>query len=204
MSDHLPAHARTDLYTLTSLNLSGTGRMTMLDNTHHLAGRLLDSLRCAHPAVFLQLLRLLADGRPMSVERIATTLHTTSDEVTIALEQLSNVEFDAAGNIVAAGLSLTPTLHRVHVSHQMLFTWCALATVLFPVLLGQVAQVASPCPVTGATIRLTVTGVCVATEQRVVINAIVSPDPLFRCYSCDSFARNRYSSSGDERQGCEP
>jgi alkylmercury lyase len=50
-----------------------------------------------------------------------------------------------------------PTPHRFEVGGHMLYTWCALDTLMYPVILKLPARVASPCPVTGEPILLSVT-----------------------------------------------
>jgi alkylmercury lyase len=79
------------------------------------------------------------------------------DEVTAILHQLPDIEYDSEGNIVASGLSLTPTPHHFQVNGNALFTWCALDALAYPMLLQQSAYVESPCPVTGGMIWLTIT-----------------------------------------------
>lgn len=108
-------------------------------------------------ALYRQLLRLLADGQPVSRERLATALGVAREAVDATLRQFPNVEEDDQGNIVASGISLVPTAHRFQVNGHALYTWCALDTLLYPVVLQQTAQVSSPCPVSGVMIRLTVT-----------------------------------------------
>lgn len=130
--------------------------MTTHGHAHDLADRLLGSLFCEHPAVLLHVMRFLADGRPVAIAQLASALHTTPEIISAELRRFSNTEYDAAGNVVAAGLSLTPTPHQFQVRGQILYTWCALDTLIFPTLLDQSARVASPCPVTGEPITLVV------------------------------------------------
>jgi alkylmercury lyase len=59
--------------------------------------------------------------------------------------------------VVSAGLSLLPTSNRFEVHGHVLFTWCALDALIFPVWTQRSAQVSSSCPVTGQPIHLTVT-----------------------------------------------
>ena len=106
--------------------------------------------------LFYPLLRLLAEGSPVSIDQIAATLHLSHSDVAAALSRLRNVEFDRDGNIVGAGITLNPTRHRFQVNGRRLFTWCAMDTLIFPVILNQTAHVVSTCPATGVTIRLTV------------------------------------------------
>ena len=67
-------------------------------------------------AFYRQLLRLLADGQPVSRERLATALGAPRKAVDATLRQYANVEEDDQGNIVASGISLRP--HSPPVSGQ--------------------------------------------------------------------------------------
>ena len=108
-------------------------------------------------AYFLPLIRLLSNGHPVSLEQLATALERPSEEVTEILRQFEDIVSDEDGRIVGAGLSLLPTPYRFKVNGHVLFTWCALDTLVFPVWLERPAQVSSSCPVTGQPIHLTVT-----------------------------------------------
>src|SRR6266849_141318 len=107
--------------------------------------------------LFRALLRALATGQPASAGQLAESLGISAEEVRSALRTFQDIQYDGAGNVVAAGLSLVPTPYRLWLDHQALFAWCALDTLMYPVLLKQTAQVESPCPATGTVIRLTVT-----------------------------------------------
>lgn len=122
-----------------------------------IARTLAERLDCEQRELCLHLLRLLAQGRPVAPAELATKLLLPLQEITAALRQLSNIEVDREGNIVGSGLTLVPTPHRFQVNGQMLYTWCALDALVYPVMLQQVVQVESRCPVTGGTVRLTVT-----------------------------------------------
>ena len=103
---------------------------------------------------FTPLLRLLAEGKPVSPEEVATASHRSLEEIQA---HLSGIEVDPEGNIVGWGLTLQPTPHQLHLGKQTLYTWCALDALLFPAFLGRAARVISTCPVTGKEIRLTMT-----------------------------------------------
>ena len=104
------------------------------------------------------LLRLLADGKPVSPEQIKADLKISPDDLATELQQSTAVELDEDGNVVAAfGLSLKPTPHRFEVAGNALHAWCALDTLYIPAVIKQTARVESTCPVTGTKIRLSVT-----------------------------------------------
>jgi len=108
-------------------------------------------------AYFLPLMRLLADGAPVSREQLETAINRPVAEVTEALRQFEDIVYDEEGRVVSAGISLQPTPYHFEVNGYLLYTWCALDTLIFPVWLGRSAQVSSACPVTGQPIHLTVT-----------------------------------------------
>src|SRR2546421_6682274 len=107
-------------------------------------------------AYFLPLIRLLSRGDPVTMEQLATVLGRPEAIVAEALRQFEDVVYDEEGRIVGAGLSLLPTPYRFEVQGRVLFTWCALDTLIFPVWLGRPAQVSSACPATGTPIHLRV------------------------------------------------
>ena len=107
--------------------------------------------------LFDQLARLLVQGRPVAPELLASRLHRDLEEVRAILRAHPEVEYDAQGNLVGSGLTLVPTAHQFQVGQRILFAWCAFDTLSYPVELHLSAQVTSRCPVTGSSIRLTVT-----------------------------------------------
>lgn len=110
------------------------------------------------PELPAHLLRLLAEGRPVSPERLAGALDVSSDDIAAALGRLPNLELDEEGNVTGAfGLTLNPTPHHFQVGGHELHTWCALDTLFLPTILRQTAGVESACAVTGSRIRFTVT-----------------------------------------------
>jgi alkylmercury lyase len=141
-----------------------------------------DDDACA--ALCVQLLRLLADGQPVSREHLATPLGVARDVLDATLRRIPNVAFDQRGRIVAAGLSLLPTPHHFEVNGHALYTWCALDTLMYPVVLGQSAHVASRCPISGAWVQLTVTPERVEDLDPVDTQvSVVVPDAAAAC--CD-------------------
>lgn len=108
-------------------------------------------------ALLSQLIRLLAEGKPVSPERIASALGRSREEVMGILSQRPDIEWDDAGSIVGAGLTLRPTRHRFQTSGRLLYTWCALDALMFPGIIGETVRVESPCAGTGQPVRVTVT-----------------------------------------------
>src|SRR5438552_16777353 len=83
--------------------------------------------------ICLHLVRLLAEGRPVSRERLAAALGVPAAEVEALLARVPDAIFDHQGYVIAYGLSLTPTPHRFRVNGRDLYTRCALAALMHPV-----------------------------------------------------------------------
>lgn len=77
-----------------------------------LAAVIADRLCGMHEHVCVALIRLLAAGRPVSAAQLAAELAIDQPAVTAVLRQMSDVDYDAAGNVVGFGLSLVPTAHQ--------------------------------------------------------------------------------------------
>jgi len=126
--------------------------------------------------LYRPLLRLLADGQPVSIEDLAATASRPVDNIRQTVASLPDVELDDQGRIVGYGLTLRETPHRFEVEGKRLYTWCALDTLVFPALLGRTARVESPCHGTGTPVRVTVepTGVT-SVDPATAVVSIVAP-----------------------------
>jgi len=105
------------------------------------------------------LFRLLAAGQPVTAEALAARADIPLEVAADTFREIKKQggEFDEAGHVVGAVLTLKPTPHRLVVNGRIPYAWCALDTIFLPGLLGETAVVESTCPVTGETIRLTIT-----------------------------------------------
>ncbi len=121
-------------------------------------------------------LRLLAGGKPVSVEQLADATGRPQAKVRATLEAMSDTEYDEDGRVVGWGITLRETPHRFTVDGHPLFTWCALDTLMFPAIIGRPAQVSSPSPASGDQVRVEVEpdGV-VAVEPPDAVVSIVTP-----------------------------
>ncbi|MEU0469991.1 organomercurial lyase MerB [Amycolatopsis sp. NPDC006131] len=112
-----------------------------------------------HPAtqpwLFRPLLRLLAEGEPVALDRLADAAGTSVDQVRQALAAEPDTEYDADGRVVGLGLTQNPTPHRVETNGRTLYGWCAMDTLMFPLILQRPVRVISTCPATRTAIRLT-------------------------------------------------
>jgi len=79
--------------------------MTTENRLEELAATLHDSLRegvdLNDPSLFRRLVVLLAEGQPVSPDRLATDLGRSPEEVVSTLRKRLSIEWDAAGNVVA-------------------------------------------------------------------------------------------------------
>jgi alkylmercury lyase len=100
--------------------------------------------------------RLLADGAPVAVERLAAAGGWSVEDVEAALDAQTSAERDDQGRLVGLALTLRPSAHRVTIGGRTLFAWCASDTLMIPVILGRPALVESTCPQTGEAIRVAV------------------------------------------------
>ncbi len=166
--------------------------MTTQHRIEELATILINSFGASMPPegydLHRELILLLAEGKPVSPEQAASALGRSHDEVMAILHQRPSIEWDEAGNIVGAGLTLRPTPHQFKLKDRTLFTWCALDSLMFPGLVGQTVQVESPCVSTGRPVRVTVMpeGVKQVEPPEAVVS-LVAPEasPDVRRVFCD-------------------
>jgi len=113
------------------------------------------SLESETAALVLAAIRQLAKGRPVEREEVLTWTELSEGGWGALLEL--GAEADDRGRIIAfGGLSLPATEHRFEVPGRVLYTWCAVDTLLLPALVGVAALVESPCAATGNIVRLRV------------------------------------------------
>jgi alkylmercury lyase len=108
-------------------------------------------------AICRALIPLLARGYPVSLEELAVAIEKPLADVTAVIHQHMNIEYDEAGRIIGAGITLQPTPHQLFLDGRTLYTWCALDALLYSPLLGRPVQVKSPCAATGVPIHMVVT-----------------------------------------------
>ncbi|TVS86195.1 organomercurial lyase MerB [Mycobacterium helveticum] len=152
----------------------------MTDHTPDLVDRLtvpdgsgLDS------ALLVPLLRLLASGDPVDVTTLAAAAGRTIEQARAQLAKLPDTEYDDDGRIVGHGLTLRPTPHRFTLDGAQLYTWCALDTLIFPLILDREAHVESVSPASRQPIRLTADPRGVRdVEPAAAVVSLVNPDDM--------------------------
>jgi alkylmercury lyase len=108
-------------------------------------------------ALFRAAIVSLATGALPTASDLATELRWSVERVESLLARVPSIERDDSGRIVGAGLTTRETQHVFEVDGRKLFTWCALDTLIFPIVIGSRARVSSPCAATGAPVTLDVT-----------------------------------------------
>lgn len=101
--------------------------------------------------------RLLAEGQPVELERLASASGWLVQDVATALRRHPGVDWDEQGRLVGFGLTLRPTPHRFTFDGRTVFGFCASDALEFPIVLGRGGVVESTCPATGRPIRVEVT-----------------------------------------------
>jgi len=127
------------------------------------------------------MIRLLAQGRPVALERLATEAGVPAQTIESWLRAQPGTDWDDSGRLLGFGLTQKPTRHRYIVDGRVLFTFCAADTLIFTPILGRPASVESSCPTTGQTIRVELTP-----------NAMTSADPT-TAVVCQVNSRNGVS-----------
>lgn len=129
------------------------------------------------PGIHVPLIRLLAEGEPVTIAELAAASAQLQDAVREALEAAGDAEYDEEGSIIGLGLTLRPTPHRFTVAGEQLYTWCALDTLIFPALIGKAATVESTSPTSGTTIRVRVAadGTAALVHPSTAVVSLVEP-----------------------------
>lgn len=109
------------------------------------------------PDLMLYLTRLLAVGRPVTLEEAAAAGGWSPDELRAELGRHPGVDWDDDGRIAGFGLTLRPTQHRFTFDDRTVYAFCATDTFEFPVILGRPGVVESTCPSTGQPVRVELT-----------------------------------------------
>jgi len=127
------------------------------------------------------LYRELARGRPVSAEQLAAALQVRPERARELLERPSIKAFiypDEQGRVLGfGGLAVAPMHHKFEVSGRTLWTWCAWDALFIPEILDADARVESPDPVSGVSVRLTVTPDGVASlEPPSAVISFLRPD----------------------------
>ncbi|MCH7736484.1 MAG: hypothetical protein IH872_03680 [Chloroflexi bacterium] len=130
----------------------------------------------------IKMFRTLAQGGPVTQEMTAKAARESGISYEAADQFLRQMtERDSNDNIIGLmGLSLNQDwAHRLTIGDRSFRTWCAWDTLFLPAILGEEVMVESDSPVSGETVRLTVTPnevLSVSPEGAVVSIATLDPE----------------------------
>ncbi len=131
-------------------------RFLALERQAARAQSMVPTLERPQARIALGLFRMLAEGRPVSHERLAERLAVPEDEVAATLAALPAAFYNEEGQIVAFwGVGLSETRHRVEVDGRTVYAWCFPDTLFFARILGKSVRIESTSP-TGEGISLVV------------------------------------------------
>jgi alkylmercury lyase len=107
----------------------------------------------------IHLLDELTKGEPVSRKRAAELLGVPGEKIDRMFTAIDAAggQLDDQGNFIGMVLTLKPTRHSFRVNGNDMYAWCSLDTILLPGVLEAEGEIESKDPVTGETIRLTVT-----------------------------------------------
>ena len=129
-----------------------------------------------HPPI----LRILAEGRPATVDELAAVTSRPAEQITEMLRRVRPIELDSDGSVLGLGLTLLPTTHRVQLPgrHHLLYAWCAPDALILPSVIGEAAYVTSPCHATHQPITVELSGEAVTRfdPPSAVVSFVLSPD----------------------------
>jgi alkylmercury lyase len=131
------------------------------------------------PGIWLPLLHLLAQGRPVEITDLAAAAGRTETQVREILQTVPDTEYDEDGRIIGRGLTLRPTQYHFQISGKQLYTWCALDTLIFPTVLGTAARIESSCHATSVPVlvRIDAAGAVKARPGTTVVS-LIDPDDM--------------------------
>ena len=135
-----------------------------------------------------QAVRLLARGRPVALEEIAESAGVSVEQIEALLRGQPGCEWDTEGRLVGFGLTQRPTAHRLALPTGTLYTWCAMDTLFFPLILRARATAESRCPATSRSIRVELmpgAAPSVSPEQAVVSQILAHTVCDIRAEVCD-------------------
>ena len=133
--------------------------------------------------IFVQTFRLLARGEPVSPAEIADAAGIPGELVEERLRSWPYVFWDDQKRVVGfwgmAVRRLEPT-HRIEVSGRTVYGWCAWDTLFITEILGTETLVESADPMTGETVRLTVTpeGVKEVQPEQAMVSFLLPNGPF--------------------------
>lgn len=128
--------------------------------------------------LFPYIWRLLANGKPVTLNQLADAVSWPVQKVETTLHRQPDVEWNEQGRLIGYGMTLRPTPHKFTFDGQTVYMYCPSDAGEFPVVLGRSGTIESTCPATGQPIRVEVSPTRVKkVEPSSAVVALVRPDP---------------------------
>lgn len=162
------------------------------DGVAHALSESMPPLEGEERRLALTLIRMLAEGEPVSTAAFAKQAGLDSQAVELLVDGVPGLYRDDAGRVIAfLGISLEETPHRFEVDGATLYAWCAWDTLFLPRMIGKAARVRSSCRETGEPIALTVSPDAVEelSPQGAVVSMLV-PERGFGADVIESFCHH--------------
>lgn len=126
----------------------------------------------------LNLYALLAEGDPVTLERLARRSSMVPGDVKKILGNWPAVFYDEEKRVIGFwGIAVSKMDHVLQVNNKTVYAWCAWDTLFIPELLNATVNVISHCPTTGNEINLSVhpDGVESTKSDEIVVSFLI-PD----------------------------
>lgn len=105
----------------------------------------------------IQLYKLLADGKAVSIKTLAEHISLSEKETHELLQSWTGVSFNEDHLINGFwGVSTDETSHSFRLGETTLYTWCAWDLLFMPVIYQQTISATTSCPITHTEISLTI------------------------------------------------
>lgn len=100
-------------------------------------------------------MHLLATGQPVTLTQVSEVTVALGIDSQAAAELLDAwTERNEHGDVVGLGLTLNRTSHQMTIGDTRVYAWCAMDTLIFPMVLDRPIIVASTAPDSGDIVRL--------------------------------------------------
>jgi len=142
--------------------------------------------------ILLTLYKMLARGRPVSIDDLSLVSEVEKSTVEKVIEKLpgSHIEYDTNRAITAyRGLTLTPTGHQLIADGVQLYTWCAFDCLFLSGLLNSQIEVTSKCPQTGEKISISMSQgtVLTASHMDIFVSFVMPEIDVYKSDLQDNF-----------------
>lgn len=163
-----------------------------VDGVAHALSESMPPLAGEERRLALTLIRMLAEGEPVSTAAFAERASLDPQTVERLIDGVPGLHRDDAGRVIGfLGISLGETPHRFEVDGATLYAWCAWDTLFLPRMIGKAARVRSSCRETGEAIALIVSPDAVEelSPQGAVVSMLV-PERGFGADVIESFCQH--------------